>query len=227
MSNSILERDLTEHPKEEETQDSKMSADNVEAQNSPQTITASEQISKSAYEDIVTAGFTGTIYYIWVFFTALWALGKNASYYTTYHRATFWPTALAIPQFICAVLILGVSFNMLISVVGSSTKKKFCKCETLVKIWLYATPIMLLALLLLDIWAITFNALGFRQVSNEDQDDSKELIPGSARDVDNLVNLISILSIIFNVTVTLFFIAVNFWKWQRMYKRCSEIMKLA
>ena len=227
MSNSILERDLTEHPKEEETQDSKMSADNVEAQNSPQTITASEQISKSAYEDIVTAGFTGTIYYIWVFFTALWALGKNASYYTTYHSATFWPTALAIPQFICAALILGVSFNMLISVVGSPTIKKFCKCEAPVKIWLYATPIMLLALLLLDIWAITFNALGFRQVSNEDQDGSKELVPGSVRDVDNLVNLISILSIIFNVTVTLFFIAVNFWKWQRMYKRCSEIMKLA
>ena len=185
MSNSILERDLTEHPKEEETQDSKMSADNVEAQNSPQTTTASEQISKSAYEDIVTAGFTGTIYYIWVFFTALWALGKNASYYTTYHSATFWPTALAIPQFICAVLILGVSFNMLISVVGSSStkKNKLCKCETPVKIWLYATPAILLALLILDIWAITFNAIGFRQV---DSDGSKELIPGSAGDVDSV-----------------------------------------
>ena len=118
---------------------------------------------------------------------------------------------------------------MLISVVGSSSteKNKLCKCETPVKIWLYATPVILLALLILDIWAITFNAVGFRQVSNEDQDGSKELVPGSARDVDNLVNLISILSIIFNVTVTLFFIAVNFWKWQRTYKRCSEIMKLA
>ena len=118
-----------------------MSADNVESQKSPQTTPASEQFSKSAYEDIVTAGFTGTIYYVWVFFTALWALGKNASYYTTYQRATFWPTALAIPQFICTVLILGVSFNMLISVVGSSSteKNKLCKCETPVKIWLYAT----------------------------------------------------------------------------------------
>ena len=57
-----------------ETQDSKMSADNVEAQNSPQTTTAPEQISKSAYEDIVTAGFTGTIYYIWVFFTGMVSL---------------------------------------------------------------------------------------------------------------------------------------------------------
>ena len=115
---------------------------------------------------------------------------------------------------------------MLISVVWSSSteKNKLCKCETPVKIWLYATPAILLALLILDIWAITFNAVGFRRVNSEG---SKELIPGSAGDVDTLVNLISILSIIFNVTVTLFFIAVNFWKWQRTYKRCSEIMKLA
>ena len=155
------------------------------------------------------------------FFTALWALGKNASYYTTYQRATFWPTALAIPQFICTVLILGVSFNILISVVGSSSteKNKLCKCETPVKIWLYATPAILLALLILDIWAITFNAVGFRQVNSEG---SKELIPGSAGDVDTLVNLISILSIIFNVTVTckLLEVAANVQALLRNYETC-------